>query len=268
MIVTTDAVVLRAVKYGDTSKVVTLYTRGFGRVTVMAKGVRSQRSRFGSSLQPLALVRAVFYKKEGRDVHLVSQCDLRRAHTRITEDIDRFVAACAVVELVEAAVRGEEPSEPLFLLLEESLDAIDHATKSPFPALYYNEIHMAGILGFQPDFSRCTLCGTSLEDEQQAGGGAYLDALRGGLVCTACVRGGHEEPALSTVAIRALQRFSALRDAASALRVVLPQNVEKEVGAVLRRYLKVHVEGLRTSRTDRVAAVLGEIPRTAHKMNQ
>jgi DNA repair protein RecO (recombination protein O) len=257
MLVTTDAVVLRAVKYGDTSKVVTLYTRGYGRITVMAKGVRSARSRFGSSLQPLALVRAVFYRKEGRDIHLISQCDLRRAHTRITEDLDRFVAACAAVELVETSVHGEEPNEPLFLLLEETLDAIDHATKSPFPALYYGEIHMAGILGFQPDFSRCTVCGKSLEDGQLAGGGAVLDAQRGGLACSLCARGRHEGPALSTVAVRCLQRFSALGDAASALRVVLPQQVEREVGAVLRRYLKVHLEGLRSSRTDRVAAVLG-----------
>ena len=76
MIESTDAIVLRAIKYGDTSKIVTLYTRRFGKVAVIAKGARSAKSKFGSALEPMSLIQAVFYRKENREVQLLSQADL------------------------------------------------------------------------------------------------------------------------------------------------------------------------------------------------
>jgi DNA repair protein RecO (recombination protein O) len=254
VIVASDAVVLRAVKYGDTSKIVTLYTLAYGRLAVMAKGARSARSRFGSALEPLSRVRAVFYRTEGRDLCMLSQCDLLRAHGRTADDLDRLMAACAAVELVNAAVHGEEPNPPLYHLLTATLDAVDSATKSPFPALYFYELRLAGLLGFQPDFNVCTACGRDLREEGVAGG--YLDAQQGGLLCQKCGSGRTGETLLPVITVRALQHLSGVADPHSALRLTLPRTVEQDAGAAIRRYLKVHIEGLRTSRTDRVAAAL------------
>ena len=63
MIVSTDAIVLRSMKYGETSKIVTLYSKKFGKIKVIAKGARSAKSKFGASLEPMMHSSVIFYKK-------------------------------------------------------------------------------------------------------------------------------------------------------------------------------------------------------------
>ena len=67
-IVHSDAIVLRSIDYGETSRIVTLFTRERGKIGVMAKGARANRSRFGSTLEPLSHINVVLYYKPGRDL--------------------------------------------------------------------------------------------------------------------------------------------------------------------------------------------------------
>ena len=61
MIVKTEAIVLRGRKQGDTSKLATLYTRDFGKIDVIAKGAREQKSKFGGALEMFARSTVVLY---------------------------------------------------------------------------------------------------------------------------------------------------------------------------------------------------------------
>lgn len=70
MIIRTDAVVLRGMDYGETSRILTLFTRRHGIIGAIAKGVRRPGSRFGSTLQPLSVIQAVYYYKAERDLQL------------------------------------------------------------------------------------------------------------------------------------------------------------------------------------------------------
>ena len=76
MLVTTEAIVLRSRKQGDTSKIVSLYTRDYGFVDVIAKGAREMKSKFGSALEPFTLSKVTFYKKEGRDLYLLANAEV------------------------------------------------------------------------------------------------------------------------------------------------------------------------------------------------
>ena len=75
MLTKTEAIVIRSMKYGDSSKIVTFYTRQFGKLKGIAKAARRSNNKFGSSLEPLSHVMLVVYKKDHRDLHLISQCD-------------------------------------------------------------------------------------------------------------------------------------------------------------------------------------------------
>ena len=76
MLTKTEAVVLKAVKYRETSKIVTLYTKKFGKINAVAKGAMLTTSKFGASLEPMSYILAVLYKKETREVQFLSQADL------------------------------------------------------------------------------------------------------------------------------------------------------------------------------------------------
>ena len=102
MLAATEAIVLRSRKQGDTSKIVALYTSGYGLVDVIAKGAREMKSKFGSSLEPFTCSKVSFYKKEGRDLYLLSGAETVLPFRNLRSDLDHIEAATKVVELLLA----------------------------------------------------------------------------------------------------------------------------------------------------------------------
>ncbi len=74
----TLAIVLRVIEFSETSCVVTLYTREFGKITGLAKGARRKKSPFESALDVLALVRLVFLRKTPPALDLLTEAKLER----------------------------------------------------------------------------------------------------------------------------------------------------------------------------------------------
>ena len=256
MITTTEAIVLRGMKFRDTSKIVSLYTRRFGRLSVIAKGARDRKNRFGAALEPMSFVTAVFYRKERQDLHLLSQCDLVDGFRRMTDDMDRLATGLAVVELVSGVTHDEEANEGLFTLLLSTLTAIDRATKNPSIALYYFEVKLAHVLGFQAGFHQCLGCGRPLDERSLDASGSSFLLDRGGCLCGSCRPGHPGGRRMTTMALRVLQRLESLNDPDAALRIAVPADVGTELGDMLRLYLRSHVEGLRDSRAERVFSAL------------
>lgn len=250
MIVTSEAVVLRGRKFRDTSRIVTLYTRRFGKLSVVAKGARELKSRFGASLEPMSVVQAVFYHKEQQELHLLSQCDLIRRFRG--SSLDQLAAGMAVVELVDAVAHGEERQEPLFTLLVETLEAADRATKRAPNAFYMFAVKLADLLGFRPDFHACHRCGRSLDESVLGKAGALFLADSGACLCPSCRKGEAGGVAASTRAVRLLQRLADAEEPGTALTLVIPPGPGREIRDLLRFHLRSHVGGLHASRAEQV----------------
>ena len=253
MIVTVDAVVLRTMKYRESSTIATLYTRQSGKIQVIAKGARGSKSRMAAALQAMNHVAAVVYRKESRELHLLTQCDLVRPQRGLTEDMERMAVGMAAVELVDAVTPAEEENVPLFELLTLTLAAAGNATKNPGNALYYFEMRLLENLGFKPEMHRCYNCGAVLEDLEHRHG---LHMSYGGVVCASCSAQGLGREALSATAIRVLQRLQEMDGPHAVMRMTLSPAVRGEVAGVLRRFLLGHVEGLRTLRSEAVFSSL------------
>src|SRR3982751_141228 len=99
-LVATDAVVLHAFSYLESSRILRLATRDAGVVSVLAKGARRASRRFGTAVDLFAEGQAQFYAKPGRDLHTLSAFDVARSRAGLGEDIGRFTAASAVAELM------------------------------------------------------------------------------------------------------------------------------------------------------------------------
>ena len=77
--ITSDALVLRTYKLGETSKVVVLLTRERGKLRAVAKGARGPRSRYQSALEPLSEVRVSLHGRQGAELYRLGQCELLRS---------------------------------------------------------------------------------------------------------------------------------------------------------------------------------------------
>jgi DNA repair protein RecO (recombination protein O) len=253
MIVTSEAIVLRTMKYRESSLIATLLTHNHGKLSVLAKGGRDRKSRVAGSLQAMNHVSAVYYMKEGRDLHLLSQCDLVRPFHGLTRDLERMSSGLALVELTSAVIPAEEADLPLFNLVAESLAAINDATKNVENALYFFEMHLLEHLGFKPDLHHCFRCRTPI-DEREASRGLHMS--QHGILCAACSRAGFGLEELTAPAVKVLQRLQEVEYASGVTHFVLPPRLRGEIAGVLRRFLQGHIEGLRTLRSETVFSTL------------
>lgn len=251
MIVKTEAVVLSAMKYRETSKIARLYTREFGKISVIAKGARTSRSKFRGALEPGQHVLAVLYKKENRELHLLSQCDVLSALRHTCEDIGKMQVALSAIELLNVVTHGEERNEELFDLLLSYLHAVDDATKTPWAALYYFELRLSGLLGFQPELDVCSRCGSRIEE--RAAEGRYGFG-HGGILCRQCGEGALVSLSPACVhALRALRRFSS---PGGAMNLVLSGTAHEEIRRAMRAHFQSHIEGFRGLKSEEVFAAL------------
>ncbi len=189
MLSKTDAIVLKTMRYGDTSKIVTLYTREFGKLKGIAKGARTKRSKFGAGLEPMSHVSILLYKKEQRDLHLLSQSDILDSHKNIGKSIDKMEVALSVVELVNQVTHQEERNEPMFSLIRQTLEAVDRAERE---SQYYFSafvLRLSSLFGYALALDRCSECGDEIRgyvaDETLA-----FQVSRGALICPRCLKSG------------------------------------------------------------------------------
>jgi DNA repair protein RecO (recombination protein O) len=96
MLLATDAVVLHAFDYMESSRIVRLATRETGVVSVLARGVRRAKSRFGGSLDLYTGGVAQLIVRSGRDLQSLTAFDVTRSRHQLAASLPRFTAAAAV----------------------------------------------------------------------------------------------------------------------------------------------------------------------------
>lgn len=180
-IVTSEGIVLRIHALGDTSRIVTAYTRDHGLRKFVAKGARKSPGRFGFALEPLSRSRFVFYLKPDRDLHLLSQAEVLDPLGSRLADLTRLAHAQAALELIDRLVWGEEPHAELFDLLRRTLEGAASAPLAAMPAVTLAfELQVASLLGYRPRLDACVGCSKALSPRRLFSPG------KGGLMCDAC----------------------------------------------------------------------------------
>lgn len=248
MIEETRAVILRAMKYGDTSKIVTLYTRRFGKVKVVAKGARNQRtSKFGSSLEPMSLSSVVFYKKEHKDLHLLSKSETATPLNRIQEEPERMFTGLALVELVNMMMHDEEENAAIYDLLEQALMLLNGADRNAVNILAAFMVKLFSLFGFGIDADHCVRCGQ--HQHQQEFPYAIIRLSDGRFTCAGCsVEYQTAGVRLNGGTLRTLG-FFAHYPLERAMTISVPSVMREDLLSLLQSYLRYHVEGVRTLRS-------------------
>ena len=227
MIVRTDAVVLRAFDYGETSRIANVLTRTHGVISVIAKGARRPKSRFGSTLQPLSHVQVVFYHKANRGLQTLKEASHVTRFPNLLADLDRLPTALRAIE-ISRAMLGEGDTHPVAVdLLVATLSVLDLAEEREGNALPWFALHLAGLLGFAPDVQREDVL--ALGD---GGGGLVLDT-------GAVVPPGTGGIRASRAALRAFAVF-ARTDLETSMRMALDEATRREVDNLVDAYLRTH----------------------------
>src|SRR6476661_5583604 len=163
----TEAIVLHAFDYLESSRIIRLLTRDAGVQSVLARGARKSRGRYGSALDLFAEGTAQLYIKPNRELHNLAGFEISRTRGELAEDIGRFTAASTIAELA-LRFAGEDSGPVLYDTVGNVLDRIarsspDHTIEDGLAGCW----RIVSALGFTPELSSCALCHTPLRDADE-----------------------------------------------------------------------------------------------------
>lgn len=230
-----EGVVLRTQKLGEADRIITLLTRGRGRVRAVAKGVRRTKSRFGARLEPFSHVDVMLY--EGRSLDTVTQVDTLAAYgAPLVTDYPRWTAGSAMLETAERFTEQErEPALQQFLLLVGGLRALAGGAHDARMVLDAYLLRSLSVAGYAPSFADCARCG-------RPGPHRTFSAAAGGSLCADCRVPGTASPAEETVVL-----LAALLEGDWVTAERSEQRHRREASGLVAAYLQWHLErGLRS----------------------
>lgn len=183
-LVVTEAIILHAFNYLESSRIFRIATRDAGLQSVLAKGARRSRARFGSALDLFAGGSAQLYVKPGRDLQTLASFDVTRSRPQLAGDITRFTGASMIVELA-MRMAGEEPNPELFDAIAAALDGMAGATpQETVQTALACGWRMIAACGFSPTLDSCALCHDTLDPDLASG----FSHVSGGALCADCAR--------------------------------------------------------------------------------
>jgi DNA repair protein RecO (recombination protein O) len=149
----TKGIVLRTVKYGETSVIASVYTELFGIQSYIVKGVRqASKKSSGKAIyfQPAAILEMVVYHNEMKNLNFIKEYQWSFIYSDVLFDVVKNTVAMYVVEMLQHSVKQPEANPELFYLIEDTLKQLDRgsAVLTANLPLYFS-LHLAGELGFR-----------------------------------------------------------------------------------------------------------------------
>lgn len=177
-----EGIVIRTTDYGETNKIVTLYTREWGKVGAMARAAKKPKSRLSAVTQLFTY--GYFLIQKGSGLGSLQQGEMISSLRSIREDIFLTAHASYIVDLTDKATADEKTPNPfLFELLLQTLNLINEGYDLDIITNIY-EMKMLDLLGLHPCLNQCAVCGGT-------DGHFSFSVREAGFICHRCT---HQDP--------------------------------------------------------------------------
>ncbi|MET0635920.1 MAG: DNA repair protein RecO [Chitinophagaceae bacterium] len=149
----TRGIVLRTVKYGETSIIVSIFTELFGIQSYLVNGVRTSTKKGSGKanlFQPVALLDLIVYHNEQRQLNRIKEFRWGHLYRTIFSDIRKNAVAVFMIELLTKCLKQPEPNPDLYNFVEDCFQHLDQAEDSVmanFPLFF--ALHLPVFFGFR-----------------------------------------------------------------------------------------------------------------------
>lgn len=222
-----EGIVIRTNDYGETNKIVTLYTDRFGKIGVMARGAKKPRSRLAAVTQPF--VYGLYLIQFGTGLGTMQQGEVINAHRHIQNDLFKAAYASYVAELTDKLTEERKQEPSLFRLLKLTLAYMNDGVDAEILTMIY-ALKMLYVAGIAPHLSHCIYCKKSE--------GAFSFSFReGGFLCESCQAADPHARQMSPAVSKLLKLFYFID-----LERLGNISVKKETRNELRRIIDTYYE--------------------------
>ncbi|EKN64667.1 DNA repair protein RecO [Neobacillus bataviensis LMG 21833] len=192
-----EGIVIRTTDYGETNKIVTLYTREWGKVGVMARGAKKPNSRLSSITQ--LFTHGYFLVHRGTGLGSLQQGEIATSLRSIGEDIFLTAYASYIVELTDKCTDEKKPNPFHFELLYQTLNYMNEGY-DPDILMNIYEMKMLNVMGMYPILNQCSVCGST-------DGNFSFSIREGGFICHRCLNKDPYHFKLSPASVKLLRLF-------------------------------------------------------------
>lgn len=228
----TEGIVLRRTDMGEADRLVTILSRDYGKLRLIAKGARKPSSRKSGHLELFSLTRLLVAR--GRTWDIITQAETIEPFLDLREDLLRTSYAYYLAELVDKFTAEEGlPSLPLFRLLLETTQRLTVSSHLPGEARYF-ELQLLDLAGYRPELHHCLNCRRPVDQ-------AFFSPSQGGVFGPECA-GGHQ--GVKKLSPGALSKIRLLQGAKpqQLTGLELTPDEEKELEDILGRYISYLLE--------------------------
>ncbi len=228
----TESIVLKRIDLGEADRILTVLTPPFGKLRVVAKGVRRMPSRLAGHVE--LFTRSQMMLAKARNLDIVTQSETVDAYRALHEDLVRIAHASYTAELLDALTPDGQENYPVYRLAVETFGLISSEPHSA-RVLRWFEVQLLGYMGYAPELQRCVVCRGEIAPTLNV-----FSPTQGGVVCQSCRRPGVGRD-ISVNALKLLRLMQ--RTAYPALaRVRIDDDLHQELLAIMQSYITYFLE--------------------------
>jgi DNA repair protein RecO (recombination protein O) len=192
-----EGIVIRTTDYSETNKIVTIYTREWGKVGVMARGAKKPNSRLSAITQLFSY--GYFLVQKGNGLGNMQQGELLSSMRTIREDIILTAYASYILELTDKCTEEKKPNPYMFELLLQTLQYMNEEYDLDI-LIHIFEMKMLNSLGLYPVLNQCAVCG-------QTDGHFSFSIRENGFLCHRCLDKDPYHLPISSATVKLLRLF-------------------------------------------------------------
>ena len=231
-----ESLVLNRTDLGEHDRVLTLYSRGLGKIAAIAKGARKGKSRLSGGSE--IFTQAKLQLATGRSFDIITQCEIENNFTSLRTNLQFLARATYFCELLNRFTgdRDASSSQELFELTVRALGWLQNSQVYVDAVVHAYEIQLLQTLGYSPVLDRCVVCGVALGKS-----GAGFSASLGGVVCPADRFRASDALPLSNEAALALVLLQT--EGAESILALNPSKAAiREIAATLRSFIRYRAD--------------------------
>ena len=231
-----QGIVLRRQDLRETSLILNFYTKDFGKIKGIVRGVRGPHAQYGGgSLEVFAYDSIVFYERKTSEFYTISQCDLLEFFNPVRESLERLAYATYIIELLDSVTALADKNQDVFELLLNSLKLLSGQSSAKRVTRIF-EIKLLSLLGLMPSLSLCANCGQPIPDS-----GMRFSIHHGGLICRTCFDKAPDAQPILPGTVKFIEHIRS-SPFEKVERVKVAAKVGEELEAILRKFLDYHIE--------------------------
>ena len=176
----TRAIVIKSINLSESDRLVTFFTKNYGKVKCVAKGARKAKNCFWGSLEPMSLIHLIYFGRESQNLYRLNHADIIQSFQSIRDDFGKLYKGVYFLELIDSMILEGHQEKPIFDLLQQALFTLKQEIELDSLIRLF-EVRMLSLSGFKPQIEHCVICKTIIESKT-----FKFSFIQNGILCRSC----------------------------------------------------------------------------------